>query len=63
MNQDAEKDRGRCKTKTAIKHEEQVKCDELEEFGDRKTVRKHDLRQPSEQERFEHELTHLPFRS
>ena len=37
--------------------------DEQEEFGSRKVVRKHDPRQPSEQEREEHEMTHLPFRS
>ena len=37
--------------------------DEQEELGSRKVVRKHDLRQPSQQEREEHEMTHLPFRS
>ena len=34
-----------------------------EEFGSRNTVRKHDPCQPSEPERIEHEMTHLPFRS
>ena len=37
--------------------------DEQEEFGSRRVVRKHDPRQPSEQEMEEHEMTHLPFRS
>ena len=37
--------------------------DEWEEFGNRKVVRKHDPRQPSLQEKEEHEMTHLPFRS
>ena len=37
--------------------------DEQEEFGSGKVVRKHVFRQPSEQEREEHERTHLPFRS
>ena len=37
--------------------------DEWEEFGNRKVVRKHDPRQPSQQEKGEHEMTHLPFRS
>ena len=36
--------------------------DEWEEFGNRKVVRKHDLHQPSQQEKKEHEMTHLPFR-
>ena len=31
--------------------------------GNRKVVRKHDPRQPSQQEKEEHEMTHLPFRS
>ena len=30
---------------------------------DRKVVRKHDPRQPSQKEKEEHEMTHLPFRS
>ena len=34
-----------------------------EEFGNRKVVRKHDPRQPSQQEKEEHEMTHLPYRS
>ena len=34
-----------------------------EEFGSRKTVRKHNPCQPSEQERIEHEMTHLFFQS
>ena len=37
--------------------------DEWEEFGNRKVVRIHDPRQPSQQEKEEHEMTHLPFRS
>ena len=37
--------------------------DEHEEFASRKEVRKHDPRQPSEQEKEEHEMTHLPFRN
>ena len=37
--------------------------DEWEEFGNRHVVRKHDPRQPSQQEKEEHEMTHLPFRS
>ena len=37
--------------------------DECKEFGNRKVVRKHDPRQPSMQEKEEHEMTHLPFRS
>ena len=36
---------------------------EPEKLGERKTVHKHDLQQPSEQERIDHEMTHLPFRS
>ena len=43
--------------------EERRKKEEEEEFGVRKTTRKHDPRQPSEQERIENEMTHLPFRS
>ena len=34
-----------------------------EEFGSRNTVHTHDPRQPSEQKRIEHEMTHLPCRS
>ena len=37
--------------------------DEWEEFGNRKVVRKHDPRQPSRQEKEEHEMTHLPLRN
>ena len=37
--------------------------DEWEEFGNRNVVRKHDPRQPSQQEKEELEMTHLPFRS
>ena len=44
------------------KSEEQRKQEEEEEFGERKTTRKHDPRQPSEQQRIAHEMTHLPFR-
>ena len=43
--------------------EEQRKHEEEEELGERKTTRKHDLQQPSEQEGIEHEMTHLPSRS
>ena len=45
------------------KSEEQRKLEEEDEVGERKTTRKHDPRQPCEQERIEHEMTHLPFRS
>ena len=37
--------------------------DEWEEFENGEVVRKHDPRQPSQQEKEEHEMTHLPFRS
>ena len=37
--------------------------DEWEDFGSRQVVRKHDLRQQSQQKKEEHEMTHLPFRS
>ena len=37
--------------------------DEWEEFGNRKVVRKHHPRQPIQQEKEEHEMTHLPIRS
>ena len=40
-------------------HEE----DEGGELGRRSTVRRHDPKQPTAEERKEHELTHLPFRS
>ena len=33
-----------------------------EELGERKTIRKHDPHQPSEQEMAEHEMTQIPFR-
>ena len=36
---------------------------EEEECGNRKTMRMHDIRQPSEQERIERKMTHLPCRS
>ena len=39
------------------------KQEEEKEFGERKTTRKQDLRQPSEQERIGHEMTHLPCHS
>ena len=48
-----------------VEHEktnERRKQEEEEEFGEWKTTRRHDPRQPSEQERIEHEMTHLPFR-
>ena len=35
--------------------------DDWEEFGNRKVVRKHDPRQPSQQEKEEHEMTYFPF--
>ena len=44
------------------KSEEQRKQEEEEELGERKTTRKHDPRQPCEQQRIAHEMTHLPFR-
>ena len=40
------------------KSKEQRKQEEKEEFGEKKTMGKHDL-----EERIEHEMTHLPFRS
>ena len=43
--------------------ERQEEHDEEEECGNRKTMRMHDLRQPSEQEKIEHKMTHLPCRS
>ena len=43
--------------------EKQTMQEEEEELRERKTTRKHYLRQPSEQERIEREMTHLPFRS
>ena len=45
------------------KSEEQRKQQEEEEFGERTTARRHVLRQASEQERIELEMTHLPLRS
>ena len=43
--------------------EDEKNFGEWEEFGNRKVMRKHDPRQPSQQEKEEHEMTHLPFRS
>ena len=43
--------------------ERQEKHDEEEEYSNGKTMRMHDIRQPSEQERIEHRMTHLPCRS
>ena len=43
--------------------EDERHFDEQEELGSRNVVRKHDPRLPSEREREEHEMTHLPFRS
>ena len=34
---------------------------EEQDLGSRRTMRKHDLRGPGEQERVEHEMTHLSF--
>ena len=45
------------------KSEEQKKRVEEDEFGEKKIPRNSDPRQLSEQERKEHEMTHLPFRS
>ena len=42
---------------------EVVEEDEDEEYGVRKTVKKLDPREPSKEEREEHEKTHLPFRN
>ena len=42
---------------------EEQRRDGKEEFGERKTTRMHDPRQPSQHERIEHEMTHRPFRS
>ena len=39
-----------------------MRQEEEEEFGRRKTTRKHDPRQPSEQGRIDHEMAH-PFHS
>ena len=46
------------------KSEKQRKQEEEEEekLGEGETTRKHDPRHPSEQERIEHEMTHLLFR-
>ena len=71
MNQNVEEIRQQCKTKTSNEARREVcvtRIDEVddveeEELGARNTTRKHCLRQPSEQERIEHEMTHLPFRS
>ena len=45
------------------KSKEQRKQSKQEDFGEMKTTREHDRRPLSEQERIEHEMTHLPFRS
>ena len=39
--------------------EEQRKQEEEEEFGERKTTRKHDLRNEANRKDFKHEMTHL----
>ena len=46
-----------------VEPEKSEEEEEEEEFGERKNTRKHDLPQPDDQERIEHEMTHLPFRS
>ena len=43
--------------------EAEEKGDEEEEHGERKPERMHEPGEPSSEERREHELTHLPFRS
>ena len=76
VNPNANDIRERCKTKMKVvtgigevdddlcegSHEKRKREDEVE-FGERKTTLKHDPRQPSEQERIEHEMTHLALRS
>lgn len=54
-------DTAKKKIETDVKAEE-VHAEE-EESGERKTVKMQDPAMPSESERREHELTHLPFRS
>ena len=44
-------------------HHKTEEIEEEEEYGLRKTERKQDPREPSAEERIEHEKTHLPFRS
>ena len=44
-------------------NKEDVEEDEDEEYGVERTVKKLDPREPSIEEREEHEKTHLPFRS
>ena len=72
MNQNVEEIRQRCEAKTdnearkkvcVMRIDEVDDVEEKEELGERNTTRKHCLRQPREQERIEHEMTHLPFRS
>ena len=46
-----------------VKLKEQEDEKNLTSGRNRKVVRKHDPRQPCEQEKEEHEMTHLPFRS
>ena len=36
---------------------------EEEEFGERRPMKKHDPKEPTEAERRDHKMTHLPFRS
>ena len=55
-------DRGRGDDAVREESQEQNQ-DKEEEFVEGKTTRKHDLCQLNEQERIEHEMTHLPFRS
>ena len=42
---------------------ESERQEEHDECGNRKTMRMHDFRQPSEEGRIEHRMTHLPFQS
>ena len=73
MTNNAETTRGRCKTVANIEMRREggmAKIDGIDEGdeaegggGNRKVARKHEPRQPSQQEKEEHEMTHLPFRS
>ena len=78
MNKNVEEIRERCKTNTDKEARKEICVTRIEDvddvehegsrrkkeaLGERKTTRKHDPRQPSEQERIEHEVTRLPFRS
>ena len=40
-----------------------ILCEEEEEYGVRRTIKRQDPKEPSKEEREEHEKTHIPFRS